>query len=115
MAALEVDLSKVEMGQTVTVKWRGKPVFVRRRTETEIDGARAVDLGQLRDPERDEDRAKNPEVRARPACMCSKMSCCQPMLMLSLDCMVPKLSQSASSAFTASIGCQPSIWMLFLL
>ena len=63
MAALEVDLSKVEMGQTVTVKWRGKPVFVRRRTETEIDGARAVDLGQLRDPERDEDRAKNPEVR----------------------------------------------------
>ena len=62
MAALEVDLAKVEMGQTVTVKWRGKPVFVRRRTEAEIDGARAVDLGQLRDPERDEDRAKNPEV-----------------------------------------------------
>jgi ubiquinol-cytochrome c reductase iron-sulfur subunit len=62
MAALEVDLSKVEMGQTVTVKWRGKPVFVRRRTEAEIDGARAVQLSQLRDPERDEDRAKNPEV-----------------------------------------------------
>ena len=65
MAALEVDLGKVEMGQTVTVKWRGKPVFVRRRTEAEIDGARAVDLGQLRDPERDEDRAKNPEVCSR--------------------------------------------------
>ena len=65
MAALEVDLAKVEMGQTVTVKWRGKPVFVRRRTEAEIDGARAVDLGQLRDPERDEDRAKNPEVCLR--------------------------------------------------
>ena len=63
MAALEVDLAKVEMGQTVTVKWRGKPVFVRRRTEAEIDGARAVDLSQLRDPERDEDRAKNPEAR----------------------------------------------------
>ena len=63
MAALEVDLSKVDMGQTVTVKWRGKPVFVRRRTEAEIDGARAVDIHQLRDPERDEDRAKNPEVR----------------------------------------------------
>ena len=62
MAALEVDLSKVDMGQTVTVKWRGKPVFVRRRTEAEIDGARAVELSQLRDPERDEDRAKNPEV-----------------------------------------------------
>lgn len=63
MAALEVDLSKVEMGQTVTVKWRGKPVFVRRRTETEIEGARAVDVNSLRDPESDEARAKNPEVR----------------------------------------------------
>jgi len=61
MAALEVDLSKIEMGQTVTVKWRGKPVFVRRRSEHEIEGARAVDLHQLRDPEKDEDRAKNPE------------------------------------------------------
>jgi len=82
MAALEVDLAKVEMGQTVTVKWRGKPVFVRRRTEAEIDGARAVDLGQLRDPERDEDRAKNPEVRLRRAQLgvgCSRCIICKLM------------------------------------
>ena len=39
MAALEVDLSKIEMGQTVTVKWRGKPVFVRRRSEQEVEAA----------------------------------------------------------------------------
>lgn len=62
MAALEIDLAKVEMGQTVTVKWRGKPVFVRRRTEAEIGGARSVDLSSLRDPEADEIRTKNPEV-----------------------------------------------------
>ena len=42
MAALEVDLSKIEMGQTVTVKWRGKPVFVRRRSEAEVEAASKV-------------------------------------------------------------------------
>jgi ubiquinol-cytochrome c reductase iron-sulfur subunit len=42
MAALEVDLSKIEMGQTVTVKWRGKPVFVRRRSEQEVEAASKV-------------------------------------------------------------------------
>jgi hypothetical protein len=42
MAALEVDLSKIEMGQTVTVKWRGKPVFVRRRSEQEVEAANKV-------------------------------------------------------------------------
>lgn len=62
MAALEVDLSKIEMGQTVTVKWRGKPVFVRRRSETEVEAASKVPLSELRDPETDSDRATNPEV-----------------------------------------------------
>ena len=62
MSSLEIDLQKVEMGQTVTVKWRGKPVFVRRRTEAEIEEARAVDIASLRDPETDESRAKIPEV-----------------------------------------------------
>lgn len=33
LASLEVDLSSIEPGTTVTVKWRGKPVFIRRRTE----------------------------------------------------------------------------------
>jgi ubiquinol-cytochrome c reductase iron-sulfur subunit len=61
MAALEVDLSKIEMGQTVTVKWRGKPVFVRRRSEQEVEAASKVDLKELRDPEPDSDRATNPE------------------------------------------------------
>lgn len=60
LASLEVDLSTIEEGQTVTVKWRGKPVFIRRRTGSEIEGARAVELGSLRDPETDEARAKDP-------------------------------------------------------
>merc|ERR1712205_171535 len=37
LASLEVDLTKVDIGQTVTVKGRGKPVFIRRRTPAEIE------------------------------------------------------------------------------
>ena len=61
LASLEVDLTKVEVGQTVTVKWRGKPVFIRRRTPAEIEKEVTVDSGELRDPQADADRAQNPE------------------------------------------------------
>jgi ubiquinol-cytochrome c reductase iron-sulfur subunit len=56
-----VDLSKIEVGQTVTVKWRGKPVFIRRRTEGEIERENGVDAASLRDPQTDAER-----VRAGP-------------------------------------------------
>lgn len=61
MASLEVDLSSIEPGSTVTVKWRGKPVFIRRRTEEDIKLANSVDLGSLRDPQLDAERVKDPE------------------------------------------------------
>ncbi|XP_020600393.1 cytochrome b-c1 complex subunit Rieske-4, mitochondrial-like [Phalaenopsis equestris] len=61
LASLEVDLSSIEPGATVTVKWRGKPVFIRRRTEADIKLANAVDVTSLRDPEEDSVRVKNPE------------------------------------------------------
>ena len=61
LASTEVDISGVEPGQSITVLWRGKPVFIKRRTQEEIDSARSVDLKDLKHPERDEDRAKNPE------------------------------------------------------
>lgn len=62
MASLEVDLSKIDPGNTITVKWRGKPVFIKRRTEEDIDNANNVDLNTLRDPQSDSDRVQNPEV-----------------------------------------------------
>ncbi|HIF10861.1 MAG TPA: ubiquinol-cytochrome c reductase iron-sulfur subunit, partial [Sneathiellales bacterium] len=40
LSSTEVDLSPIEEGQSVTVVWRGKPVFIRRRTQAEIDEAR---------------------------------------------------------------------------
>ena len=61
MATTEVDVSNVETGKTITVLWRGKPIFIRRRTQEEIQEASAVELKDLKDPEKDEDRAKDPE------------------------------------------------------
>jgi len=61
LATTEVDISGVELGKTITVLWRGKPIFIRRRTQEEIKEASTVDLKDLKDPQKDSDRAKNPE------------------------------------------------------
>ncbi len=61
LASIEVDLSAIEVGQSVTVTWRGKPVFIRRRTEAEITEAGDVELTVLPDPETDADRVQKPE------------------------------------------------------
>ena len=61
LASTEVDVSTVTPGNTITVLWRGKPVFIRRRTDEEIAEARDVNLEELKHPEKDEDRAKDPE------------------------------------------------------
>ena len=49
LSSIRVDVSGVEVGTQLTVKWRGKPVFIRRRTQEEIDAARAVELSALPD------------------------------------------------------------------
>ncbi|MBO6776959.1 MAG: ubiquinol-cytochrome c reductase iron-sulfur subunit [Paracoccaceae bacterium] len=49
LASIQVDISDVEPGTQITVKWLGKPVFIRRRMQEEIDAARSVDLGDLPD------------------------------------------------------------------
>ena len=50
LASVDVDISAMEPGQAITVNWRGKPVFIRYRTEAEIDAARDVPLEDLKDP-----------------------------------------------------------------
>lgn len=47
MSSIYVDISGVEVGTQLVVKWRGKPVFIRRRNQDEIDAARAVTMEQL--------------------------------------------------------------------
>ena len=61
LASTEVDLSPIMPGQSITILWRGKPVFVRRRTEEEIAEAQAVEQIDLPDPETDETRVQKPE------------------------------------------------------
>ena len=61
LATTEVDISTVGLGKTITVLWRGKPVFIRRRTQEEISKAQNVNLEELKDPQKDEDRVKKSE------------------------------------------------------
>ncbi|MBC7137154.1 MAG: ubiquinol-cytochrome c reductase iron-sulfur subunit [Defluviimonas sp.] len=49
LSSIFVDVSGVDVGTQLTVKWRGKPVFIRRRTPEEIASAREVDLAELID------------------------------------------------------------------
>ena len=55
LASTEVDISSLEPGKSITVLWRGKPVFIKRRTKDEIEEARNVDIKDLPHPEKDED------------------------------------------------------------
>ena len=61
LAITEVDISNVSLGKTITVLWRGKPVFIRKRTQEEIIKAQQVKLEELKDPQKDQDRVKKPE------------------------------------------------------
>ena len=56
MSTVEVDISKVDKGKEITVMWRGKPVFIKRRTEDEITKARNISLEELPHPEKDKKR-----------------------------------------------------------
>ena len=58
LATTEVDISQIEPGKSITVLWRGKPVF-ERRTPEEIQEARSVNILDLPDPQKDEDRVKD--------------------------------------------------------
>ena len=57
-APIEVDLKAIPEGGIVTVKWRGKPIFVRHRTRKEIDDAMKASLADMPDPEADDKRVK---------------------------------------------------------
>lgn len=50
LASIDVDLEPIQTGQSITVMWRGKPVFIRNRTEEEVAKARSVQVAELKDP-----------------------------------------------------------------
>ncbi len=61
LASTGVNLAPVQVGQRITVVWRGKPVFIDHRPEADIKAAADVDLSKLVDPEPDSARVQKPE------------------------------------------------------
>ncbi|NXC39195.1 UCRI protein, partial [Penelope pileata] len=61
LSKIEIKLSDIPEGKNMAFKWRGKPLFVRHRTQAEITQEAEVDLSKLRDPQHDLDRVKKPE------------------------------------------------------
>ena len=61
LASIEVNIGDIPVGQSIKVKWRGKPVFIRHRSEQEIKEAEDTPLSALKDPQTDEARVMKPE------------------------------------------------------
>lgn len=61
LAKIEIKLSDIPEGKSMTFKWRGKPLFVRHRTGAEISAEESVNVSELRDPQHDNVRCQNPE------------------------------------------------------
>ena len=74
LSTTEVDISQIEEGQSITVKWRGKPVFIRRRTKKEISEANSIDVASLRDPMKDQDRVQQEEWLVMEG-VCTHLGC----------------------------------------
>lgn len=61
LSSTEIDISNIAIGQSITVKWRGKPVFIRHRTAGEILKAQNTRLEILPDPQKDSARVQKPQ------------------------------------------------------
>ena len=61
LSKIEIDLTGIAEGKSKTVMWRGKPLFIKHRTNEEIEDAQKVDISNLPHPQKDEDRVKNPK------------------------------------------------------
>jgi ubiquinol-cytochrome c reductase iron-sulfur subunit len=59
LSSVEVNIASIAKGQSIRILWRGKPVFIRHRTEKEIEEARDVPLSDLPDPQKDNARVKD--------------------------------------------------------
>ncbi len=74
LASIEVNVGALAEGQAITVKWRGKPVFIRHRTAEEIAAANDTMIDDLRDPETDADRVQKPEMLVIQG-ICTHLGC----------------------------------------
>lgn len=61
LATIDVNLAPIKEGQAITTKWRGKPIFIKHRTQKEIAEAKATQMDALIDPQEDAVRVQKPE------------------------------------------------------
>ena len=61
LGSTEVDISEIGVGEAITVKWRGKPIFIRHRTSSEINEANTTSMDELKHMATDESRVKDPK------------------------------------------------------
>ena len=61
LASTEIDLRPIIPGQSITVMWRGKPIFIRHRSQEEIDSASNVSIENLKHKATDDSRVENPK------------------------------------------------------
>src|SRR5262245_22563647 len=66
LSSIEVNVQPIQVGQAVTVKWRGRPVFIRHRTPEDIKAAEAVPMSELPDPQTDNARVTDYAKEVRP-------------------------------------------------
>lgn len=72
----EVDLANLKAGESMTVMWRGQPVFITHRTPEEIKEAQEVDLSTLKDPQADTERVhKGYEQWLVTVAVCTHLGC----------------------------------------
>ena len=74
LASIEVDISNIQEGKEITVLWRGKPVFIKRRTKEEIQKAEQTNMKDLMDPQEDKDRVKKSEWLVVVG-VCTRLGC----------------------------------------
>lgn len=75
-SSTEVDVTTAMEGSEVRILLGGKPIFIRHRTAAEIESARAVDLGQLKDPQTDDERlVAGPDGELKPQYLVTFGSC----------------------------------------
>ena len=71
---LEVDISRLEIDKVYTFFYKKDPIFVRRRSQAEIEAANAIDYHGHRDPQSDAERFHIPEVQVMYA-ICTHLGC----------------------------------------
>lgn len=75
LASVEVNVKALKPGEQKIIPWRGKPVFVKRRTEEEIKKVEAVPLKALKDPQTDKDRFGSNQEFLVVVGVCTHLGC----------------------------------------